>query len=164
MSAPNTANPLPGVPLIDSPFFERVAAQANWSAETLRVARDLRDNGFSVLDFPDPEIDWLCDSLTAAFTPSPDKLNAWRLGKGEIRNQDAWRTNPNVKRVAINATIIRLLSTIYDRSAFAFQTLNFAVGTQQAAHSDAMHFSASPDGFMCGVWLALEDIDRDNGP
>ena len=30
---------------------------------------------------------------------------------------------------------------------------------QQAAHSDALHFSSEPEGFMCGVWVALEDID-----
>ena len=44
------------------------------------------------------------------------------------------------------------------------QTLNFARGTQQLAHSDAMHFSCVPRGFMCGVWIALEDTDEDNGP
>ena len=60
--------------------------------------------------------------------------------------------------------ILRLLETLYGRPAFPFQTLTFPVGTQQPPHSDSVHFSAVPDGFMCGVWVALEDIDTDNGP
>ena len=31
-------------------------------------------------------------------------------------------------------------------------------------HSDAVHFNSEPAGYMCGVWVALEDIDLDNGP
>jgi Phytanoyl-CoA dioxygenase (PhyH) len=41
--------------------------------------------------------------------------------------------------------------------------LNFPVGTQQPVHSDILHFSSVPDGYMCGVWVALEDVDADNG-
>ena len=61
-------------------------------------------------------------------------------------------------------TVLRILEQAYGRPAFAFQTLNFSVGSQQPPHSDSTHFSSSPEGFMCGVWLALEDIDADNGP
>ena len=45
-----------------------------------------------------------------------------------------------------------------------FQTLNFRVGSEQKPHSDTIHFNAKPSGFMCGVWLALENIDGHNGP
>jgi hypothetical protein len=27
-----------------------------------------------------------------------------------------------------------------------------------------MHFNSMPSGYMCGAWVALEDIDLDNGP
>ena len=32
-----------------------------------------------------------------------------------------------------------------------------------AAHSDAYHFHSYPKHFMCGVWVAFEDTDDDNG-
>lgn len=48
--------------------------------------------------------------------------------------------------------------------SLTFQTLNFPVGTQQHYHTDSIHFSSAPERFMCGVWLAMEDIDDDNGP
>ena len=58
----------------------------------------------------------------------------------------------------------RLLEGLYGRRPLPFQTLNFRKGTQQAPHSDALHFSTMPAGFMAGVWVALEDMDMDNGP
>jgi hypothetical protein len=42
--------------------------------------------------------------------------------------------------------------------------LNFPVGTQQAFHSDSVHFSSIPERFMCGIWVALEDIGEGAGP
>ena len=60
--------------------------------------------------------------------------------------------------------MIALLSKLYGRQAFPFQTLNFPVGTQQEAHTDIVHFSSLPEKFMCGVWLAMEDIHADAGP
>jgi hypothetical protein len=161
---PMPANPLPGVPLIDSPFFERLFPLTDPDAVTRRIAHDLRESGFAILDFPDSDIDRLCEQIKVRHAPSKDKLDAWRAGRADLRNQDAWRTDPNVKRIAVNSEILKLLETLYGRPAFAFQTLNFAVGTQQPAHSDSVHFSSSPEGFMCGVWLALEDIGVDNGP
>jgi hypothetical protein len=157
-------NPLPGVPLIDSPFFDRLFPLSNPDAETLRIARDLRQNGFAVFDFPDPELGKICEELKARHAPAPEKLEAWRAGRLDLRNQDAWRIDPNVRRVATNPRVLDILGKLYGRPAFAFQTLNFAVGTQQPAHSDSIHFSSAPEGFMCGVWLALEDTDLDNGP
>jgi hypothetical protein len=60
--------------------------------------------------------------------------------------------------------VLDLLGKLYGRPAFPFQTLNFPVGTQQEGHSDSVHFSSLPERFMCGVWLAMEDIGPDAGP
>lgn len=57
-----------------------------------------------------------------------------------------------------------MLEEVYQRRPFCFQTLHFRQGTQQAVHSDTIHFNSEPSGFMCGVWIALEDIDENNGP
>ena len=53
---------------------------------------------------------------------------------------------------------------MYGREPFAFQTLNFAVGSEQPYHSDAVHFHSYPFGFMCGVWIALRDVQPESGP
>jgi len=80
------------------------------------------------------------------------------------RVQDMWMRDKSVKAMGAHPKVLELLSQLYDRTAFPFQTLNFCVGTQQDTHADSLHFSSSPENFMCGVWVALEDIDMENGP
>lgn len=80
------------------------------------------------------------------------------------RFTDAWRRSENVRRIALAPVTLRVLRDLYRREPRPFQTLNFRFGTQQLAHSDAVHFNTEPRGLMCGVWVALEDVDMDNGP
>jgi hypothetical protein len=92
----------------------------------------------------------------------------WRsrdFARGDgLRVQDAWQSNLHVRRLAANQNITDLLTRLYGRQAHPFQTLNFPVGTQQHYHTDSIHFSSVPERFMCGVWIALEDVSEDSGP
>jgi hypothetical protein len=56
------------------------------------------------------------------------------------------------------------LAELYGRARRPFQTLNFNWGTEQAVHSDSIHFNSEPFGLMCGVRLKLEDIGPEQGP
>jgi hypothetical protein len=98
----------------------------------------------------------LCDRVVADTEP----LFAGGVG----RVQDAWLRSDAARRLAAHPQILRLLQTAYGRRPFAFQTLSFRRGTQQALHSDTIHFNSDPAGFMAGVWIALEDIRPDAGP
>lgn len=167
-SEPSNATALaglaPGIPLIESPFFDEFFPESSTDPETLRIARDLRDLGFAVLDFPDPAISEMADRIVRDLDGDYD-WQAWRKNPvGSLRVQDAWMSHKDVASIASNPVLISLLSRLYGRQAFPFQTLNFSVGTQQQYHSDSVHFSCVPERFMCGVWVALEDIDMQNGP
>lgn len=160
-------NPLPGLPLIESPLFPALAASGELTAEEARIGLDLHLKGYAVLDFPDGEIDARIDRIRrnlgprygiAFDDPESDKTT------GERRIQDAWKFDDDVRAIATNQAMLDLLAKLYGRAAFPFQTLNFPVGTQQEAHSDSVHFSSLPERFMCGVWLAMEDIAADAGP
>jgi hypothetical protein len=160
-------NPLPGVPSVESPFFRQIFNADSTDAQTLQVARDLHENGFAVIDFPEPDFDRLGAEIRATL----DERFDWAFWRSEgqrrgisLRVQDAWRDNAAVRQLATNPAVLALLSRLYGRQAWAFQTLNFPVGTQQHFHTDSVHFSSVPERFMCGVWVALEDIDEDNGP
>lgn len=156
-----TADLLPGVPLIESPFFEEdVTALA---PEHQDVARQLHARGYAVLDFPDPEFPGKADAIRKRLTA--------RFNWGDpascppsARVQDAWEFDAEVRDIACNASILALLSALYGRQAFPFQTLNFPVGTRQPVHSDHIHFCSIPERFMCGVWVAMEDVHADAGP
>lgn len=43
------------------------------------------------------------------------------------------------------------------------QVLGFVNGSQQDPHQDSVHLTAFPQGYMCGAWLALEDVQPDSG-
>lgn len=84
--------------------------------------------------------------------------------RNDVRIQDLWLKSESVQQMAVHPEIIKTLEMLYNREVIPFQTLNFKVGSQQMAHSDTMHFSCLPARYMCGVWVALEDITEDNGP
>jgi hypothetical protein len=147
---------LPGVPWFESPFFERTLAQAGISSRMERAAREFRENGVLVVDLEDPEF----DALAAGIVQGLEGLHAGPHGKV----LDAWKSHAGVRRIATNPGIRALVETLYGRRAIPFQTLNFCRGTEQHIHSDAIHFHSEPARFMCGAWVALEDIDVDNGP
>ncbi|NJC27194.1 phytanoyl-CoA dioxygenase family protein [Neolewinella antarctica] len=60
--------------------------------------------------------------------------------------------------------LLTLLSTLIKGRARLFQSINFLHGSQQKTHSDSIHMTTFPLGGLLGVWLALEDIELDNGP
>jgi len=80
------------------------------------------------------------------------------------RIQDAWKTVDEVRQLARNERIAAALQQLLGRQSLPFQTLNFPIGTRQFTHSDTIHFNSIPSNYMAGVWVALEDIDEDNGP
>jgi len=158
---------LPGVPLVESPFFEDFAPSCGFDAETGRVARELNQNGFAILRFPDEGLKERAARIKQNLAPRFDfegwRASGWRQNTG-LRLQDAWRFDADVRAIAVNARIMQILGDVFGRKPVPFQTLNFPVGTQQHYHSDCVHFSSIPERFMCGVWVALEDVSEDAGP
>ncbi|MDC8755787.1 phytanoyl-CoA dioxygenase family protein [Erythrobacter sp. sf7] len=154
------------MPLIESPIFDCEDLSV-FTDQERSLARSLHADGFGVIDFPDPEIDARIERIKRNLGPVfgiPLDDPAADKTRGSRRIQDAWQTDEDVHAIASNPVILDLLSKLYGRRAFPFQTLNFPVGTQQAAHTDTVHFSSLPERFMCGVWLAMEDIVAEAGP
>lgn len=158
---------LPGVPLVESPLFSLSIDDMGLTNYERDVAIQLNERGYAVIDFPDDQIlariDRIKENLKPRYGINFDMPGAIK-NKGDHRIQDAWTFDADVKAIACNQNLLDLLSKLYGRRAFAFQTLNFPVGTQQTAHTDSVHFSSVPERFMCGVWVAMEDIGPDAGP
>ncbi len=110
---------------------------------------------------PDEVIDGAVRDV-AAFRANPDPAKVSYLD--EVRLQDGWRMSENVKRIALFPAVLALLDSLYGRRPRPFQTLNFTRGTEQTVHADSIHFNSEPFGFMCGVWIALEDVGPAQGP
>jgi len=120
-----------------------------------------RRDGYMVLENPGIDtttLDAATAQLRSAYIQSAAGYSA------PSRVQDAWQCSPAVREIATSSTILEVLGVLYQNAPVPFQTLNFEYGTEQRAHSDTIHFNTLPHGFMCGVWVALEDIDASNGP
>ena len=156
---------LSGQPLIDRPDFDSLMKSGQFG-RFLELASALNREGFGLLQINDPHWLSLCDQVRQQLEPHVD-LQGLKFGNlGPIRFQDAWLHErlEVVRQVACHSEILSALQVLYGRRPFPFQTLNFPNGTTQHFHSDAVHFHSIPHGFMCGVWVALEDISAEAGP
>lgn len=152
-----------GAPWFMSPFFERELAERGLDPETEAQVRCFAEQGYLVVDdlgvedLGQGDFDAVADRAVADLAP----LHA---GGAYNRVMDAWTVSEAVRSLATAPRIVALLEAIYGRRAIPFQTLNFLQGSQQETHSDAHHFHSYPKHYMCGVWVAFEDIAEDNGP
>lgn len=115
-----------------------------------------RAYGYAVVDtdLPHALLDQAVNKLTWEYP---------NFNKG-YRVQDAWKDVEEVKRIALHQSLLDVLASLYGRKPRAFQTLNFAQGTEQPMHQDTIHFQSEPEGWMCAIWVALEDVTVRNGP
>ena len=60
--------------------------------------------------------------------------------------------------------ILDVMDYLLGKKMNVFQSINFLTGSEQAAHSDSIHMTTHPLGYMCAAWIALEKITPDNGP
>jgi len=56
-----------------------------------------------------------------------------------------------------------LLDYLIQGNSRLFQSINFLNGSEQRTHSDSIHMTTFPQGGLLGVWIALEDVDIENG-
>ena len=145
-------------PWAESPFFEEILGKKNLSEEETQQARFYNENGFLVLK------DFIPKDLLDTITNQIGDEYPNEFGAEPRRHQDLWQKHQGVKDLAAYKPILDKLEMLYGRETIPFQTLNFKYGTQQHAHSDSIHFSSLPSRFMCGVWVAFEDIHSNNGP
>lgn len=68
------------------------------------------------------------------------------------------------RRFFRNPELLHLLSFLLGKKVIPFQSLNFTLGSEQRAHSDSIHMTTEPPGYLIATWIALEDCTRDNGP
>lgn len=156
---PSLDIPRTNQPWVHSPFFEEELAQRTCTPAQREQAIQFNRDGFLVIrGLAD-------DELVERIRDETAPLFETEAAERDRRIQDAWRLGATgVGELAAHPAVLELLECLYDRPAIPFQTLTFRQGSQQRGHADSMHFSALPPKYMCGVWVALEDVDASNGP
>jgi len=143
------------IPWTASPLFERLLEESTLDEADRAMVRSFARDGYVQFDPRIPDFDGLGSQIVEECSRRPDYPQ---------RVTDGWSSIEGVRKLATAPGVLSVLRTLYRREPIPMQTLNFGRGTEQRAHSDAMHFDSVPHGFMCGVWVALEDVDEDNGP
>lgn len=77
--------------------------------------------------------------------------------------------NPHKKvsefcRVAKHTGLMQWLQKLLGHPAKLLQTIASHKGSQQSAHSDSIHMTTYPLGYLAAAWIAFEDIHMDSGP
>jgi ectoine hydroxylase-related dioxygenase (phytanoyl-CoA dioxygenase family) len=150
------------VPWVESPFFGReLALRTDLTPTEKQLAQHFHDWGYVVVPgvVDDEHIERVKSEVVGLF--DPDVKEGFR---SYYRVHEAWQSSSAVKELAFHERVLSVLRLLYGREPVPFQTLNFLYGSQQANHSDAILFNSLPARFMCGVWVALEDTDPENGP
>lgn len=70
---------------------------------------------------------------------------------------------PNVRKLWLDDRVYRFVDLLFGESAFPCQTLTYVFGSQQDAHQDTVHLTPFPAGYMCGIWVALQDVEPESG-
>lgn len=148
------------MPWFLSPVFEDELQGRDLGPEDEDRVRRYREDGFLVLEglFDDRLVDRIVEESRPHFRA---EIAEGERSRGRV--QDVWDECPAVREMACHPEVMRLLELLYDRRPIPFQTLNFRYGTEQRAHQDRMFFSSLPRDYMCGVWVALEDVSSENG-
>jgi hypothetical protein len=77
--------------------------------------------------------------------------------------------NPHKKagefcRILKHADLARWIRILTGRNPKPLQTIASHKGSQQGVHSDSIHMTTYPLGYLTAAWVAFEDIHPDSGP
>lgn len=70
---------------------------------------------------------------------------------------------PNINKLFMDQRYRRMIDLIFGVKARPCQTLTFVNGSQQPAHQDLIYLTPFPAGYMCGTWIALQDVVENSG-
>lgn len=76
----------------------------------------------------------------------------------------AFQHSALLKKVVEDRRLGDVLDLLLGKRMLPFQSINFLTGSEQAAHSDSIHMTTYPLGYLAAAWIALEDMTPDNGP
>lgn len=70
---------------------------------------------------------------------------------------------PFMRKLWLDKRHRRIVDLVFGVPARPTQTLTFVCGSQQPPHSDLVYLTPFPAGYMCGTWIALQDVVEGSG-
>ena len=130
------------------------------STEYQNEVKNWTKNGYIHLKnfFDSDDIDQMAQINDSLWQTSKGK---WRFGDRRVlsafENKETWHFFHQKKLRSI-------INMLLNQEAVLLNNINFLRGDEQPIHSDSFYMSTHPVGELVGIWVALEDIDKDAGP
>ena len=131
----------------------------------MNINKFYKDNGYLELEVITSDLCDIVNEKIERLIDSGDYKENTKIYKynDSPRIIESWKYIPEIIDIANSSEIISTLTKLYGRKPLPFSTINFIKGSNQPLHSDYVHFGSIPEGFLCGVWIALEDIQEGSG-
>jgi len=135
--------------------------RGNWDMNVEKYIED----GYIIVetDLIDSDIDLINSEVDRCLTIEDKKTQSNYQYTEFPRLFEAWKQSKPIYNLCKNKNIIDAIELLYGEKCFPFSTINFTGPSNQPLHSDTIHFNTIPQNRMCGVWVALEDTNADNG-
>lgn len=141
--------------------IERRRSAGELSALDAQHLRDFVTRGYVVLE--ELVDDALIDAVNLELDDAIAKGWQGYVNETSQRLERLHEHYPAMRRLWIDRRHLGVADMIFGVPAWPCQTLTYVFGSQQDAHQDTIHLTPFPAGYMCGTWIALEDIVADSG-
>ncbi len=160
-------------PWLDQPdAFERVAArlaEGELNLEQADQCRQWSEHGYIILErlIEDSVLDEVWSRYEDAIRSGKIKPPADPAAEDDP--YPGRYLNPHKKiaafcRILKHPKMLGWLKLLTERQPKPLQTITSHKGTQQAVHSDSIHMTTYPLGYLTAAWIAFEDIHPNSGP
>lgn len=123
--------------------------------------RNWSEEGYAVLPglFSEDEVDIINSEIERLLQNNEVH---WRYSGTKI--MFAYRQSQKIRDIINKKDIQDTLNFLLGTEMELFQSINFFRGSGQLPHSDSVHMSTHPEGYLIAGWIALEDITEGSGP
>ncbi|MCD6067506.1 MAG: Phytanoyl-CoA dioxygenase [Bacteroidetes bacterium] len=132
----------------------------NFTETEKKAVREWRDKGYIIFDrfFTGELADQVNKEIERLLADKESNINDFN------KIMFANKQSELIKNITLDPKLHSILSFILGREVIPFQTINFITGSEQRTHSDSIHMTTYPLGYLIAIWVALEDIGPEQGP
>lgn len=139
------------------------------TAEEAEMCIKWEKDGYIILKnvVPNEKLDSMWGSYEAAIADGtvelkPEKICDEDPYPGRLLNPH--HKVPEFCSLLMNKTTLRWIKLFMGREPAPYQTITAHKGSEQHTHSDFIHMTTYPVGYLTAAWIAFEDIHPDSGP
>ncbi len=144
---------------VPTDFESKLKAQ-NFTEPQQEKIRDWKEKGYMIFDkyFSEEQVENINKEIDRLLADKKSNINDFN------KIMFANKQSEFIKAITLDKRINDILSFILGKEVIPFQTINFITGSEQRTHSDSIHMTTYPLGYLIAIWIALEDINLDQGP